>query len=116
MKIKSFFISLLLGLCANAGAQSPATFKVKLAKPFKGKVYVSGIKDRLVNIDSVEVDGTEFSLSSAIAQVDEYRLRTKLYRFDVSVMAEPRCSYDITVSEKLNIVTTSDGRRGFAGK
>lgn len=110
MKTKSFFISLLLGLCANAGAQSSAAFKVKLDKPFKGKVYVSVIKDRLVNIDSVEVDGTEFSLSSAIAQVDEYRLRTKPYRFDVSVMAEPGCSYDITVSEKLNIVTTSDGK------
>lgn len=110
MKIKVFFIFLLLGLCANAGAQSPATFKVRLDKPFKGKVYVSVIKDRLVNIDSVEVDGTEFSLSSAIAQVDEYRLRTKPYRFDVSVMAEPGCNYDVIVNEDSDVVTSANSR------
>lgn len=110
MKIKVFFISLLLGLCANVFAQSPATFKVRLDKPFKGKVYVSVIKDRLVNIDSMEVDGTEFSLSSAIAQVDEYRLRTKPYRFDVSVMAEPGCDYDVIVNEDSDVVTSANGR------
>lgn len=110
MKTKSFFISLLLGVCANAGAQSTATFRVKLDKPFKGKVYVSMIKDRLVNIDSLNVDGTEFTVSSAIAHVDEYRLRTKPYRFDVSVLAEPGCSYDITMNGKVNAITTADGK------
>lgn len=110
MKIKSLLMSFLLGLCADAGAQSPAIFKVRLDKPYKGKVYLSMVKDRLTSVDSVSVDGMEFIVSTAIEHADEYRLRTKPYQFDVTVMAEPGCSYDITVKGKNSAVTTENGK------
>lgn len=111
MKLHFFSISLFLaGLCTGVGAQPTARFHVKTDTAYKGKVYLSVVKDRMTVIDSLDADGTDFTISYPVERTDEYRIRTRPYAFDVSVLAEPGCTYDITVTNRQATISTDDGR------
>ncbi len=69
-----------------------------MAKPFTGKIYLSYVKNRLENLDSVVLNNeTEFSFKRKIANADVYRVRTRPYQFDVSILAEPGGKYKVAV-------------------
>lgn len=74
-------------------------FKINatLDKPFNGKVYLACIKDRFTKIDSVEINGKEFSFSREINKPDVYRLMSRPFSFDVSVCVEPGGEYNVTL-------------------
>ena len=73
----------------------------RLAEPFTGKIYLSYIKDRLENLDTVILEnGTDFFFERAIPHADVYRVRSRPYLFDISVLAEPGGKYEVAVDAK----------------
>lgn len=94
-RLSFLFLSLLM--CLHIQAQKPTTFHVRLDKAFQGKVYLCCIKDRLTQVDSVEVNGSAFSISHSIDHPDEYTLVSRPFRFNTSVLAEPGVQYTITM-------------------
>lgn len=73
------------------------TIHATLDKAFTGKVYLSCIKDRLTRIDSVSVNGNQFSFTGSIDKVDVYRVMSRPFAFDVSVCVEPGGEYNVSI-------------------
>lgn len=88
-----------------------SNFKINatLDKPFNGKVYLACIKDRFTRIDSVEVNGKEFSFTGKISKPDVYRIMSRPFGFDVSVIVEPDGEYNVSVlgNRKADIAVVS---------
>lgn len=95
-KIFSAFLFILF--CMGLHAQDATRIAVALDKPFKGMVYLCKFTPRLTRIDSVVVDGTSFVISHQIERGDEYRLMSKPFRFDTSIVLEPSCNYEVRIN------------------
>lgn len=78
---------------------SGGSFKINanLDKPFNGKVYLACIKDKFTRIDSVEVNGKEFSFTGKINKPNVYRLMSRPFGFNISVCVEPNGEYNVTL-------------------
>lgn len=78
---------------------SAGTFKINttLNEPFIGKVYLACIKDRFTKIDSVTVNGKEFTFTGNINKPDVYRVMSRPYGFDVSICVESRGEYNVSI-------------------
>lgn len=110
MNIKTKISLIFWGICASCYAQTPFTCHVKLDKPFHGKVIVAKIIDRLTGLDTLEVSGTDFTIKHNIQQAEEYRILSRPFTFDISVLAEPGCHYEISANGRENDITTVDGK------
>lgn len=91
----------------------PFEISCKLSKPYKGKVFLTCVKDRLTKLDSVEVDGTSFSFKGSIARAEQYRLMARPYGFDAYVCVEPGGHYQVDIDKngyRGFTVTTPDGK------
>jgi peroxiredoxin len=89
----------------------PYNINVKLAKPYKGKVYLSCIKNRFTLIDSLAVDGDSFMFTGNIAKTDQYRISSRPYVFDINICVEPGCNYSATTNDNKNFfVDTENGK------
>lgn len=89
----------------------PFEISVKLSKPYKGKVFLTCVKDRFTKLDSLQVDGTSFSFKGNISHADQYRLMARPYGFDAYVCVEPGGHYQVDINEGRNfVVATSDGK------
>lgn len=84
---------------------------VKLSKAYKGKVFLTCVKDRFTKLDSLQVDGTSFSFKGSISHAEQYRLMARPFGFDAYVCVEPGGHYQVDIDEDRRIVvTTSDGQ------
>lgn len=110
MNIKTKISLIFWGICASCYAQTPFTCHVKLDKPFHGKVIVAKIIDRLTGLDTLEVSGKDFTIKYNIQQAEEYRILSRPFTFDISVLAEPGCHYEISANGRENDITTVDGK------
>ena len=89
----------------------PFEISVRLSKPYKGKVFLTCVKDRFTKLDSLQVDGTSFSFKGNISHADQYRLMARPYGFDAYVCVEPGGHYQVDINEGRNfVVATSDGK------
>lgn len=89
----------------------PFEISVNLSQPYKGKVFLTCVKDRLTKLDSLQVDGTSFSFQGNISHSDQYRLMARPYGFDAYVCVEPGGHYQVDINDKRNyVVKTSDGK------
>lgn len=86
MNIKTKISLIFWGICASCYAQTPFTCHVKLDKPFHGKVIVAKIIDRLTGLDTLEVSGKDFTVKYNIQQAEEYRILSRPFTFDISVL------------------------------
>lgn len=86
---------------------TPFEVAVKLANPYKGRVYLTCIKDVLTKVDSLDINGDTFSFKRNIQKADQYRIMTRPYLFDINICAEPNGHYQVNVTEdsKYNIIT-----------
>lgn len=109
MLFKKYLSFILLGICASCYAQNPFTCVVKLDRHFSGKVMLTTVKKRITGIDTIEVNGKEFTVSLPISQADEYRVLSRPYRFDFSLLAQPGCQYKVDVKDQNCIINTSNG-------
>ena len=110
MNIKTKISLIFWGICASCYAQTPFTCHVKLDKPYHGKVIVAKIIDRLTGLDTLEVSGKDFTVKYNIQQAEEYRILSRPFTFDISVLAEPGCHYQISVNGRETDITTTDGK------
>ena len=90
----------------------PFEISASLSKPYKGKVFLTCVKDRFTKLDSLQVDGTSFSFGGNISKVDCYRLMARPYGFDVNVCVEPGCHYQVNIDpdNRSSVVVTTDGK------
>lgn len=89
----------------------PFEISVRLSKPYKGKVFLTCVKDRFTKLDSLQVDGTSFSFKGNISHADQYRLMARPFGFDAYVCVEPGGHYQVDINEDRNfVVTTPDGK------
>lgn len=80
-----------------------------LDKPFNGKVYLACIKERFTKIDSVAVNGNQFSFTGTIDKADVYRVMSRPFGFDASICVEPGGEYKVSIlgNRKVEIDVTS---------
>lgn len=89
----------------------PFEISVNLAKPYKGKVFLTCVKNRFTKLDSLQVDGTSFSFKGNISHADQYRLMARPYGFDAYVCVEPGGHYQVEINDKRKyVVSTPDGK------
>lgn len=89
----------------------PFEIAVTLAKPYKGKVFLTYIKDRFTKLDSLQVEGTSFSFKGVISQTDQYRLTARPRGIDVSICVEPGAKYQVDVDANGRMkIETPDGK------
>lgn len=98
-----------MGICASCCAQKPFTCHVKLDKPMQGKVVVATLKDKFTGIDTIEISGDEFTITQLIERADEYRILSRPYRFDITILAQPGCQYETIVRGHDYEVKTPNG-------
>lgn len=79
-------------------AQGATRIAVALDKPFNGMVYLCKLTPRMTRIDSVVVDGTSFVISHQIERGDEYRLLSRPFCFDTSLVLEPSNNYEVKIN------------------
>lgn len=89
----------------------PFEISVNLSKPYKGKVFLTCVKDRFTKLDSVQVDGSSFSFKGNISHADQYRLMARPFGFDAYVCVEPGGHYQVNINDNRKFtVNTSDGK------
>jgi thiol-disulfide isomerase/thioredoxin len=105
-----FIFSLLVSFSMEFHAQTPFSCHVTLDSVFHGNAYLTTVRDSMVRVQTVRVDGKEFDLQYPIARADEYRVSVRPYRFGVSILAEPGCHYDIAVKGSDVTVSSDHGK------
>lgn len=109
MKRTFILYFLLVSFCMSFHAQTPFTCHVTLDSTFHGNAYLTTVRDSLVRVKTIRVDGKEFDFLFPIERADEYRLSVRPHRFGVSILAEPGCHYDITVKGEDVSVSSDKG-------
>ncbi|WP_294627677.1 redoxin domain-containing protein [uncultured Bacteroides sp.] len=87
----------------------PFEISVNLSKPYKGKVFLTCVKERFTKLDSLQVDGTSFSFKGNIAHADQYRLMARPFGFDAYVCVEPGGRYRVDIEEGRKFTVTASG-------